>query len=382
MKSCRLDIFFSCSFQDEDKAINEHFLAICKAVDLKPTNVDGAYSTVPLDVARDLMAESQGLIAIAARRKEIEPNIYETSPSVKEEIILAYGSNTPILIFKEKGVRLEGMMSSLVTPLEYDREDLLNPDAIEKSIRSIHDFKMKMIGPNDLVYEHDPSEVLAEHASQLIELKDTERGLVWCYTTTKRLQFLTAFRKHIPVTFWAIVPTQTEDATTPIQIEINVHGSSDNMGFEVEPVKQTPSNVKSLIKLIPNPRKGDFLEYSAHSESRYFNPVYKGDIVEDAGLEIEGMNYSCIDGFVFIQRTKTASVELRFPRGFPIKKGDIVPFAGGYTDEVDFLEEGEMERLDVEIVERGGVVEAKMSIDWPLLRHMYGFAWNPPEKAE
>lgn len=349
---------------------------------MKCLNVDGAYSHTPLSEAKRIMSQTEGLIAIAPCRKNPETGAIGTSQAVKEEIILSFATDRPFLVFKEKGVPEEGMMSREGAPLEFERGSLFDPKWIEKVVRSVHQFKMQLVGRNQRMYGHDPGEIFADYASQVIELKEQDGDYFWQYRTAKSLRFLKPFHKPIPVTYFAVIPPSAGACLSPIDIDIDVHHKSEGIDCEIEIVERSPQKTKNVIKMIPNPKDGDLLSYSAHSASRHFNAVFQEDLQNQEGLEINGKKYFCADGFVYIQRTRDASVEIRFPRGFPLKESEIVAFAGPYTDEVDSIDEAEMERIDVEFTERGGVIEAKLSVDYPNIAYMYGFAWNPPSQAE
>lgn len=384
MKSARIDIFFSCSFQEEDREVNDFFLAICSALDIKCINVDGAYTSVPPDVARKQIDDAQGLIAIATKRNKLDSGEYAMPSAVQEELSMAYGKDTQILLFVEDGVSIDGMKSNYGTYMTFTRENICQNEILEKIIRSTHTLKLEIISPNDLMYDQDTPEVMADYVKQLFELRKEGTGYTWSYSITKKLQFLSAFKRHLPVTFWAAVPAIIPDGESDIHTEIKLESHSRDLSLNIETVKETPDCTKSLIKIEPHPDKGDFIEYSAFVKSKYFNPVYYEDISangENVSIDINGVTYHCMDGLIPIQRTKKMFLEFRFPRGFGIKNENIVFFVGSYTDEVDYLVGSEMTRANIDVNEIGGNLTLRMEIDSPLLRHMYGFAWNPPHKA-
>lgn len=380
MQSARVDVFFSCSFRDEDRDVNDLFLGICSALDIKCINVDGAYSEVPPDIARKKIDQVQGLIAIATKRNKLESGDYAMPSAVQEELAMAYGKEVPILFFVENGVSIEGMKGNFGTFQSFNREDICKKDFLEKAIRSIHTLKLGIISPNDLIYDHDTPEVLADYVNQLVELKRDMDGYRWAYYTSKRLQFLNVFKSHIPVTFWATVPAAIPEGEPPIHAEIALENHSRNLSLKIETIKEAPDCSKSLLKIDPHPDKGDFIEYSTYVESKFFNPIYFEDIAENMAIEVGGKSYACMDGFIPIQRTKKSVIEFRFPRGYPLSKDCLTFFVGSYTDEVDYLVESEMSRANVKIGEIGGNLTIRIEIESPLLRHMYGIAWNPPRK--
>lgn len=381
MQSTPVDVFFSCSFREEDRDVNDFFIAICSALDVKCVNVNAAYSSVPPDVARQIIDDSQVLIAVATRRNKLEGGEYAMPSAIQEEVSMAYGKNVPILLFVEEGVVVDGMKGNFCTHIKFNRGDLCNKESLGKIIRSIHGVKLQVLSPNDLIYDHDTPEIMADHVKQLIELRKTESGYIWSYTISKKLQFLSSFKKSIPVAFWASVPAIIPEGERPIEVEINLDGHSRDLSLKIEKTKETPDCARSLIKIEPHPEKGDFVEYTSHAESKYFNPIFYEDIGQNVTVVVDGEEFHCIDGFVPIQTTKLASLEIRFPRGFGLSKGNIKFFVGSYTDEVDYVVESEIKRARIDISEIGGHLTLKMYIESPLLRHMYGFAWNPPHKA-
>lgn len=382
MQSTPIDVFFSCSFREEDKIINDLFIAICSSLDIKCTNVNSAYSSVPSQIARKLINDSQALVAIATRRDKLESGDYAMPPAVQEEVAMAYGKEVPILLFVEEGVVVDGMKENFCTHIKFSRENICNRDTLEKIIRSIHGIKLEVLSPHDLIYDHDTPEIVAEYVNQLIELNKTESGYVWSYTTAKKLLFLSPFKKSIPVAFWATVPTKIPENEKPIGIEITLEGHSRDLALKIEKIKEAPDCTKSLIRIEPHPEKNDFVEYSTHTESKYFNPVFLEDISENIVVAIDGDEFKCNDGFVPIQRTKHASLEMRFPRGYGLTKSNIKFFVGSYTDEIDYIVDSEIKRAIITMKEVGGALTVKMEIESPLLRHMYGFAWNPPHQAK
>lgn len=380
MQSAPVDVFFSCSFREDDREVNDFFLTVCSALDIKCINVDSAYSAVPPEVARRKINDSQALIAIATKRNKLESGAFAMPSAVQEEISMAYGKEVPILLFVEESVAIDGMKGNFCTHITFNRENLRNNDIIEKIVRSIHGIKLEIISPYDLVYDHDSPEVIADHVKQLIELRADGDSYLWSYTTSKKLQFLNTFKKGIPVSFWATVPAKIPDGEKPIEIEIQLDSHSRDLSMKVEKQKEGPDCAKSTIKIEPHPEKGDFIEYSSYAESKYFNPIFNEDIAEKIIVTVDGEAFQCVDGFIPIQRTKIATLEIRFPRGFGLSKKNIRFFVGSYTDEVDYIVESEIARATVEMSELGGHLTAKMEIESPLLRHMYGFAWNPPHR--
>jgi len=151
-----------------------------------------------------------------------------------------------------------------------------------------------------------------------------------------------------------------------------------NMTIIVEKEQHTSERIEAGLEIDPSPEAGDYIEYSTVTKSRYFKPVWEEDIAEDSlPLRIQNRNYKCYDGQIYIQRTKKAYIEFRFPREYGLKPQHVEPFVGSYTGNVDYIVESEIQRARVEKKHFAGMLTIRMEIDSPLLRHIYGVAWNP-----
>jgi len=53
---------------------------------------------------------------------------------------------------------------------------------------------------------------------------------------------------------------------------------------------------------------------------------------------------------------------------------------GSYTRAIDYIVESEMQRAKHTIDSFGGDLIFNLDVNSPLLRHMYGVAWNPPNR--
>lgn len=168
MQSTNIDVFFSCSFREEDRKVNDFFIAICTALDIKCANVEAAYSSVPPNVARKIIDDSQALIAIATRCNKLENCDYAMPSAVQEEISMAYGKEVPILLFVEDGVVVDGMKGNFCTYTQFNRNNLCNNEQLEKIIKSVHGIKLEVLSPNDLIYDHDTPEIMADHLRALL----------------------------------------------------------------------------------------------------------------------------------------------------------------------------------------------------------------------
>jgi len=110
MKSASVKAFFSCSFKDTDKDVNDFFRAICEGLDIACYNVDGGYSELPPDKALSMIGEADAVIAIAPARSKFDgTNQFCMPEAVSNEISFAYSLKKPLLVIKEETVRAGGI---------------------------------------------------------------------------------------------------------------------------------------------------------------------------------------------------------------------------------------------------------------------------------
>lgn len=380
MDSANVDAFFSCSFADEDKSVNEFFYAICEALDIRGGNVSTAFSQTPPEKAKQLISDSQALIAVCTKRTAIGGGNYSMSDAVHDELSFAFGKDIPVLMFVENDVLLAGFKNNFGTHLRFDRDNLCDPEMIKNAVAAIHGIKMDVVSPNDLIIDQDTNEFYAEHHRHLCEMKENGSNYLWTYSSTKRLNFLKAYKRSFTTAYWATVACGGNGDEPPITWELNVDTASRDLHIHETIEKHTPECIEALLKIEPHPVPGDYIEFSTNVSSPYLNPVWDEDVGASSPLHLEAGDFKCFDGLIPIQRTKKLILEFRFPRSYGLKKHEIVPFVGSYTSYVDYEVPSEISRATVDIETYGGNLEVRMEIDSPLLRHVYGIAWNPKKK--
>lgn len=384
MHSVPIDIFFSCSFADADRDLNKFFLALCKALSLRPTNVSTGSPRTPPAEAKELIERAQAVIAVCPRRDEMANGKYVMPSAVRDEIAMAFATNTPQLMIVEDGVDASGFQPNFGTYLPFKRDDLYTPEFLEKAVEAIHEIKMFALGPNQggasgLAESH------AEYVNHLVELKTGPKGLTWHYSTIKRLVYSKASRRSFPVGVWATVPVKSEGAEKNMEWRLSLRSASRNIALEQVIEKHTPACLEARIKLNPPAEDGDFIEYLTQAESPYINPVWLEDLGEsNATIHLDDGVFACADGLMFIHKTKKAIIEFRMARESRLTKSDIRPFVGSYSTAIDYEVESELRRANVRIEDFGGSITVRLEIDSPLPGHMYGIAWTPksnPDRA-
>jgi len=377
VQSAKAEIFFSCSFAEADRKVNEFFLAICRALRLIPTNVSTASSLSPPDVAKRKIQEAQALVAVCTRRDELTAGGYNMPQAVHDEISFAYGADTPVLMIVEDGVELAGFKSNFGTYLSFKRKELSSPAFVEKAVEAIHDLHLQLSENVEVAAVHGMTEAYAEFIRHLIELRFTGSDFLWQYSTSKKLVYTHASKRSIPSSYWTNVVCDIPPDTPDLAWELRLDDSTRGINLEHTIERQTPQCVEAIIKISPPPEAGDFVEYSTFTASRYLNPVWDDEAPAARPVHLNNGDYVCIDGMVFLHRTKRALLEFRFPRESLLGRGDLVPFVGIYTSAIDYEVESELKRVALDVEDFGGNVTMRMEIDSPLLGHMYGIAWNP-----
>lgn len=374
MKSAEIKGFLSCSFREEDKGVVEYVRAICEALDINCVNVSDAYSIAPPEKAKRLIADSQVVIAIGTRRERTENGSYNMPSAVHDELSIAFALERPLLLFLEDGIHTDGFINNYGTHIRFFRKSLNDPETLRSVIRSIHTAKVESIATYDLAPEIDVG-FYNEILSFMVELIKEHNEYYWRYSSTRKLVFTDKFSGTIRNGAWGEV--ESENATDKIQWKLEVRGGSKPFRLNSVVEIDTPRSVKIASTVAPEPLPGDTLEYFALFQSKHLNSIYKPE--NKKGHNIQGRIFDCIDGNVLTQRTKQVKLQFRFPREYGLRSEDIFPFVGSYSRNIDYLVESEMKRMKVSIDDFGGDIIVLMSIESPLLRHMYGIAWNIPE---
>lgn len=377
MYSVKIDVFFSCSFAEADKDVNEYFHSICKALDMQCMNVSTAYAETPPEVAKAQIGGSQALIAVCVKRGDLGGGNFTMPDAVHDELSFAFGKDVPVLMIVEDGVQLGGFKNNFGTHLRFKRGELFSKDFIEKAIAAIHGLKMKVLSPCDLSFDQDINESYADYLYHLVELKELGGTYTWTYATSKKLIFNRPYKRSFITGAWAVLPQNLTEEAEPISWDLVVDGASRGITIKSHIAKQTSECVEAVLKLDPPAEEGDFIEYSTTSSSPYLNPIWLEDTNENLCIHLDSESFKCADGMIPIQRTKKAVFEFRFPKSYGMKKHDIRPFVASYTSGVDYEVASELKRLNVEIDAFAGNLVVRMEIESPLLRHMYGIAWNP-----
>ncbi len=383
MRSMRLQAFLSCSFDPADKDVVDYFASLCRGVDIACVNVDKGYASTPPDKARELIADSHLLIAVATRREQVKPGVFNMPKAVDEEMSMAYATKKPILMFAETGVDTSsGFMRNYCTYQEFDRTAIWGAGFLEKAVAAVHTVKVETISPQDLLLEQQGQEhVYAESSRWLIECIEQATGYTWRCSQTRRLIFTSRFTDPLTAAAWAGVTPKSNAPSTSFTWKYTINEGSKGFQFKPTVQRHTCDCCEVALEIDPKPELSDFLDYSTVFESPYLNPTFLEDIAEPRTVvTVNGQNYLCFDGAVPIVRSQELRVQVRLPASLGLRPKDVVPFVGSFTNKVDYLVDSEMKRMQVAVNSFGGSVIVDIVTQSPLLQHVYGVAWNPPKK--
>lgn len=383
MRSMQVQVFLSCSMDQNDSDVVAFFSSICRGIDMNCVNVDKGCTITPPEKARDLINGSHALIAVATRREQIKDGVFLMPKAVDEEMSMAYATKKPILLFSEKGIEASGFIRNYGTFLEFERESLWSPEFLAKAIASIHEIKMEVISPLDLqIAQEGQRHIFAEFLRQQIELIDHCGSYTWRYSQTRRLNFTSRFIDPIKHSIWATVPPKTIKQSD-INWTYSIEDGSKQFKFNPTMYKPNDAVIHVSFDIDPIPESGDVIQYSISFESPYLNPIYLEDVPEKCiPAIINSKNYSCFDGIVSIVRTENLKLHFRFPSSLGLRPEDFVPFAASYGQKIDYIVDSETKRMKVTTDSFGGDVFIELVLENPLLHLMYGVAWNPPDREK
>lgn len=384
MESASVKAFFSCSFREDDKEVNNFFRAICEGLDISCYNVDGGCSELPPDKALKLIGEADAVIAIAPARSKLDDTIYFCMPeAVSNEISFAYGLKKPLLVIKEDSVRADGFLNSYGTHLIFDRKKLWDADFLRKAIQSIHGVKMGSLSQHEFILSQEVTEFVAEKVSHLYELEREGSGFCWQHSMQRTIRFSASFNKPLKITRWndCAIGKSTEELK-PIELTFEIINASRKFNFSIEYDKHTAYGVTANVVFTPHPVANDYIEYFLSYRGEHICLTYLEDTDSLPGINIDGRQYSAFDGVIPVNRAKDMELQFRFPREYRLNENDAQFFVGSFTHGVDYLVPSEIERAQIEKKVVGGKLSITARITSPLLRHVYGVAWMPPAKQK
>jgi hypothetical protein len=378
------DVFLSCSYQDVDAPVVAIVSALCKGLQLQCRNLTNASTALPPTKAKEIMTGSIGLIAVATRRDRQADGKYRMPSAVHDEISIAFGLNKPVLLLAESEVTLDGFMLNYGTHVRFDRHELTSPAVLSVLVGSIYDFAREcapFVVRADETYR-DGQEYHSELTTNLVSLEQGKENPIWVSSLTKRLRFDAPFSRELVTGSWAGVPLPIEPGSPNIQWEVNITAGSRHFDIRATPHVVTPAQVRLACRIVPDPRVGDFLEFSRVCRSKYLNVLYRSQLETQApDITIDGKGYLAHSGFVPVEPTMRLRVQFRAPRWYGVGRDDYAVFVASHATSVEYLVPSELRRISSRIDSFAGDFVVDIEVEYPLPRHMYGVAWNPPDCA-
>lgn len=382
MSADKMKAFFSCSFALADAQVNEVFLALCEGLGLVCSNVAAGSVITPPNVARTKINQCDLLVAVCTRRDQLVSGGYTMPVAVRNEIGIALGRTTPIVMFVETGVDVAGFENNVGTYHTFDRSKLSDIHEIKKIVETIHDSRT-LIAEGKVPYvSYGRDDARCERMDYVVSLESDGGEYSWCCEVTKKLVYLKRSKQPMPCSYWAELPETAPADAAQIEYSVTTDGSSRGIHVIPKIERQTAQVIEVTLSLKPTPEKDDWVEYTTCAKSPHLNFVWCDDPKAVPNKSLSGEKYAALEGIIPLHKTDKLVVEIKFPKTYGLTSSDLRPFAASYTSGIDYELESETERADVKVKSAGRLLVATMEIDRPLLHHMYGFAWNPPCKPE
>lgn len=369
-----VNAFFSCSFRDEDKEVNDFFKSICEALNITGKNVSDGYSSIPPEVARKMIEDCKVVLAIIPKREQTNSGHWTMPSAVHEEMAMAFALKKPTLLVIEDGVSCDGFISNLGTFIKFDRTKIYTDDFIKKVVSSLHQLRMEAVETNNMIPEQDVAGFYAENVSFLIDLIRENGTPRWQYNSTRKLVFTRQFESQIKNSAWA--ECAPDDATEKILHSVAYTSNRTDLKSEIQIIKDTPQQLEVGMGFDTPLLKDDWVEIDFSYSSPLLNAITKSQIEDGKRAHIGGRIFDCFDGMIPIQPTRELHIQLRFPSWYPIDKGSIFPFVGSYSGGVDYVIDSELKRCQILQSKFGTNTQIDIRVESPLMRHVYGVAWN------
>jgi hypothetical protein len=376
MQADLTEIFLSCSFQTDDGGVVSFVRSICDGLGFYSVNVNTASTNTPPEEARRLISRSAAVVAIATRRELLPNGQFRMPPAVHDEISIAYGLKKPLLLLREEGVAFEGFLNNYSTFLEFTRGGLTEPAFVAKLVSALSALKASQglpLGPG----LGSSRGFRTDSVQMLIALEETPYGLTWLNAITKRITFDERFTGTLLRRIWSDDERSTI-SETPMQWDVRVDGGSKKFTIVPTVNVHTSDRLDASLRIAPEPEAGDMIEFSSFARSPYINPIYMRHGMRPS-INLRGRDFYAKDGAVPIESILFLHREWRFPASYGLQLADVEAFVGSHSFDVDYVVDTELQRAMVEKRSVAGYVTVTMRVENPLMRHMYGIAWQLPE---
>jgi len=383
MESLRMEVFLSCSFEACDNNNMVNFVSsMCKGLNIHCVNVDRAFSTIPSDMAKDMISKADAIIAIASTRSETNTGSKLMSSSVRDEISMAYAMEKQILLLAEDGVLLDGFMKQYCTYMTFTKSSFTDFKFLEKLIFSIHNLKLNSKAMDIILTNHGAMQNAYAEFMNMLQSLDIDKGnYVWNVGVVRKLIFTGTWTAPIKGGCWSPHRPNNSEVQKDIDWNITIEEASRDFKFDTVVESIGPEGVHLSSKLVPCPQKGDHITYSALFKSTFINPIYKEDVTnQEPEITLQGRRYYCCDGLIPILRIQKAKIQFRFPSEYWRQVGAYEAIVGSHSARVDYVVDSEIKRMHMNEDRFGISTVVSCEIDSPMLDHIYGIAWNPPSR--
>ncbi|MEY4808925.1 MAG: hypothetical protein RLZZ206_3314 [Cyanobacteriota bacterium] len=378
MKLQPLEAFLSCSFAERDQEVNKLVESVCNGLDINCINVKNGYKETPAEKAKNMIQEAPLFIAIAVKRNKEEDGSYTMPHSVHDEIAMAYANSKPMLILKEQCVSLKGFLGGYATYLEFERLSMNKPNFINQIVKSLYTLRLDPVVSHDVIPEQDATAFYQEFMNVHYELVEENQVYTWKYSIKRKLVFTTTFKSVIRNAAWTNAPPKSLPLDSRIEWYSNITNSSREFKHDFQVQRDDANCIETALTLSPPPEKGDFIEFVNRYKSRYLSAIFPPDDGEPPRYTIGDRQFNAFDGVVPIAPTRHMRALFRFPDSYKLNMDNIYPFVGSYSAGVDYQVNSEMGRVKIDKVNFGDGPQIEISVESPLLRHIYGIAWMFP----
>ena len=353
------------------------FLAMCDALGIVCTNVSSGSVVTPPSVALKKVSQCDLFVAVCTRRDQLVTGGYTMPVAVRNEIGIAYGKELPIVLFVEDGVDIAGFENNIGTYQKFERDKISDVSTIKSIVSTLHDCRA-IVSAGTMPYSPPGrDDAHCERIDYSVALV-MEPAPNWTCEVTKKLAYKKKSKRPIPTSFWASIPECVPPDAEPIEFSVSTDESSRSIEMAHKIDRQLSHVVEATLTPKPTPNAGDVVEYTVCAQSPYLNRIWRGDETAQC-TELGEERFQVADGILTVHKTDTMVAEFKFPRSYGLKEGDLRPFVASYTSGFDYELDSEVERASVTVKAVGKFLIAKIEVERPLLHHMYGFAWNPPE---
>jgi hypothetical protein len=374
--------FFSCSFRDADKPVNDLILGLCRGFGIDCRNVDSGDPKVPADAARTMIEQSQVFIAVAVARDQVASTAnYSMPAAVRDEIGAAFQARKPMLLFREHNVPIDGFMGSYSTHLEFRRDELQTPDFLRRAVSSIDALKLTVTAAESPRPAQGPTEFFAEKVSHAISVQRRAGVFWWRHSALRKIVFTRPMLRPLNIYRWNDTAIQSPAGDLdPIDVDFEFISSSRKISMTPNFNRRTAFGVDAHLAFSATPAAADFLEYYVNFAGPHLCNTFLDDVKPEAAVTIRGKRLATYEGIFFGNQAREFELEFRFAREYGLSHDDIELFAGLYSGGLDYVDEDEIARAVVSRRSPGGDVCIQLNIKDPHLGYMYGIAWTPPKR--